>query len=229
MKRDREVTCLHLSCLDSVQIQLTWYLPFLYSVLTPQPVIVLSSIFLHCPCELQLTACLFKLWVMWKSDEFTRNCILFRCTMSGSNIWLVDLQKICLTIPLPALRFQTDFRNVVPKCPISILFYLPHLQSTENTEDVAAVELHFTFQRHLSVRSLMAVRMYCFLAWHLHGSSIKYCLPQQSSCPDMWNSPFFQLFSCKHYSSVFLYSSHLHQLWFGTTYTQTVYTNTKML
>lgn len=84
--------------------------------------------------------------------------------MSGSNIWLVDPKKICLTIPLPALRFQTDFRNVVPKCPISTLFYLPHLQSTENTEDVASVELHFTFQRHLSVRSLMAVRMYCFLA-----------------------------------------------------------------
>lgn len=68
----------------------------------------------------------------------------FCCTMSGSNIWLVDPKKICLTIPLPALRFQTDFRNVVPKCPISTLFYLPHLQSTENTEDVASVELHFS-------------------------------------------------------------------------------------
>lgn len=99
-----------------------------------------------------------------------------------------------LTIPLPAFQFQTDFRNVVPKHPISTLSYLPHLHSTENAEDVAAVELHFTFQRHLSVRSLIAVRMYCLLAWHLHGSSIKYCLPQQSSCPDKWNSPFFSSF-----------------------------------
>lgn len=68
----------------------------------------------------------------------------FWSTISVSNIWLVDLQKICLTIPLPALQFQMDFRNIVLKHPISTLSYLPHLQSTENTEDVAAVELHFS-------------------------------------------------------------------------------------
>ena len=144
--------------------------------------------------ELQLTTCLFKLWVIWKSNEFTRNCLLFCRTMSGSNICVVDLQKICLTIPLPALLFQTDFRNFVSKHSISTLSYLPHLHSTETTEDVDAVELHFTFQRHLSVRSLIAVGMYCFLAWHLHGPSIKYCLLQQSSCPGKWNSPFFSSF-----------------------------------
>lgn len=58
----------------------------------------------------------------------------------------------------------------------------------------AAVDLHFTFQRLLSVRSLIAVRMYCFPAWHLHGSSIKYCHPQQSTCPDKWKSPFLSSF-----------------------------------
>lgn len=58
----------------------------------------------------------------------------------------------------------------------------------------AAVDLHFTFQRHLSVRSLIAVRMHCFPAWHLHGSSIKYCHPQQSTCPDKWKSPFLSSF-----------------------------------
>lgn len=71
--------------------------------------------------------------------------------MFGPNTWLVDLQEICLTIPLPALQFQMDFRNATLKHTISVLSYLPHLPSTENTEDVAAAEFHFTFQRHLSV------------------------------------------------------------------------------
>lgn len=118
----------------------------------------------------------------------------FCCTTSGSNIWLVELQKICFTIPIPALQLQAGFRNVVPKHPISPLSYLPHPHSPDNTGDVAALELHFTFLRHLSVRSLIAVRIYCFLAWHLHESSIKYCLLQQSSCPDNWNCPFFSSF-----------------------------------
>lgn len=204
------------SPLPALWIPLTWCPPFLYSAPTPQHVIVLSPNFLHCLCELQLTTFLFIFeWCerALNSPESVSFFFLY-------NVWLKYLAYASAEILLQQFPFLL---SVVPKPPISALSYLPHLHTTQNTEHAAAVELHFTSQRHLSVRSLTAVRTYCFLAWHLHGSSIKYCLPQQLSCPDKWNSPFCHLFSCKHYFSIFLYSSHLHQLWFGTMYTQTIH------